>query len=152
MGTPRALLPYDGCSDWRSSIPASSGEDVTYAYDDTTGGNYGVGRLTSVADESGSATSRYDARGNMVETTQTTASQSYTTSYAYDLADNVVAIEYPSGMLVEITRDASGRIEEITAQADPLSPVETIVEEVAYLPFSPSTIFGAADIQTSLAS
>ncbi|HYD46949.1 MAG TPA: RHS repeat-associated core domain-containing protein, partial [Terriglobales bacterium] len=46
----------------------------------------------------------------------------------------------------------SGRIEEITAQADPLSPVETIVEEVAYLPFSPSTIFGAADIQTSLAS
>ncbi|HYD50730.1 MAG TPA: RHS repeat domain-containing protein [Terriglobales bacterium] len=85
-----------------------------------------------MTDESGQTSYRYDARGNMVETTQTTGSESYTTAYAYDLADNVVQIEYPSGMLVELVRGASGRVEEVTAQADPLSPVDTIVTNVAW--------------------
>ncbi|HYD50732.1 MAG TPA: hypothetical protein VEB21_20415, partial [Terriglobales bacterium] len=55
-------------------------------------------------------------------------------------------------MLVELVRDASGRVEEITAQADPLSPVDTIVTNVAWLPFSPSTLFNSGGVRTGLGS
>ncbi|MCG8560408.1 MAG: hypothetical protein MI824_11460, partial [Hyphomicrobiales bacterium] len=47
--------------------PATPAEDVTYGYDDTTGGNEGVGRLTSIGDVSGSTAFTYDHRGNVTQ-------------------------------------------------------------------------------------
>ena len=44
------------------SYPATPAEDVTYGYDDTTGGNEGVGRLTSIDDVSGSTAFRSEER------------------------------------------------------------------------------------------
>ncbi|HEY7609671.1 MAG TPA: RHS repeat domain-containing protein [Alphaproteobacteria bacterium] len=39
--------------------------NITYSYDSTAGGNYGIGRLTSVTDTSGQTAIRYDHRGNV---------------------------------------------------------------------------------------
>ena len=44
------------------TFPAGAPENVTYTYDQTGGGNAGVGRLTSVTEESGSTTLTYDAQ------------------------------------------------------------------------------------------
>ena len=67
--------------------PATPADDVAYTYDATAGGNEGVGRLTSVSDVSGSSALTYDHRGNVTSDARTIETQSYTTSYAYDLSD-----------------------------------------------------------------
>ena len=48
-----------------ATFPAQTAENVAYAYDDTTGGNHGKGRLTSITDSSGSTALVYDHRGNV---------------------------------------------------------------------------------------
>jgi len=39
--------------------------NITYGYDSTAGGNFGIGRLTSVADISGQTAIKFDHRGNV---------------------------------------------------------------------------------------
>lgn len=72
------------------SYPATPAEDVTYTYDNSAPGVHGLGRLTAISDESGTASLVYDARGNVVEETRVIGSVAYTTSYTYDLADDLL--------------------------------------------------------------
>ncbi len=65
--------------------------NITYGYDATAGGNFGIGRLTSVADRSGTTAIRYDHRGNVVREDRTIGGVLYTTQYAFDLADNLTS-------------------------------------------------------------
>ena len=44
------------------TFPAATGENLAYTYDSTTGGNKGVGRVTSITDQSGSTAIVYNAR------------------------------------------------------------------------------------------
>ena len=78
------------------TFPTAATENVAYTYDAITGGNFGVGRLTSLTDPSGSTAYVYDARGNVLTETHTIAGQAYVVAYAYDLADHVIQITYPS--------------------------------------------------------
>ena len=59
------------------------------AYDAITGGNKGIGRLTSVTDESGSMAYVDDARGNVITETHTIAGRAYAVACGYDLAIRV---------------------------------------------------------------
>lgn len=81
------------------TYPASPTENVSYAYDSVAGGNKGVGRLTGVTDQSGSTALAYDALGRIASETRVIGARSYTTSYAYDAADHVSQITYPSGRI-----------------------------------------------------
>ena len=119
------------------SYPAAPAEDATFSYDATAGGNHGIGRLTGIADETGSSAIAYDLRGNRVEETRVIGGLSYTTSYAYDLADNLTAITYPDGRIVTYQRDELGRVSAIRTQADAASPPQSLVSAIAYLPFGP---------------
>jgi len=49
------------------SFQGSPVENVTYAYEDATRGRDGIGRAASVADDSGSISYRYDARGRALD-------------------------------------------------------------------------------------
>jgi RHS repeat-associated protein len=120
------------------TYPADPAENVTYRYDEPAAG-FGVGRLTSVSDTSGSTTYVYDARGNVVQETHVVGAQSYITGYAYDLANHVVQITYPSGRIVSYTRDAMGRISDVTTQANSLAGPVTVASGVSYAPFGPLT-------------
>ncbi|MFO0988476.1 MAG: hypothetical protein U1F37_14075 [Alphaproteobacteria bacterium] len=71
--------------------------NITYGYDSTAGGNYGIGRLTSVTDVSGQTALKYDHRGNVVREDRTIGGTLYTTEYSYDLADNLIGMVYPRG-------------------------------------------------------
>src|SRR5712692_396847 len=99
------------------TYPADPAENVSYRYDEPAAG-FGVGRLTSVTNSSGSTAYIYDARGNVVQETRVVGAQSYVTSYAYDLANHVVQTTYPSGRIVGYTRDAMGRIAGVATQAN----------------------------------
>jgi RHS repeat-associated protein len=118
------------------TYPNDPAENVAYHYDEPAA-IYGIGRLTSVSDQSGNTSFVYDSRGNVVQETQVIGGLSYTTAYAYDLADHVIEITYPSGRIVSYSRDAMGRITGITTQANANAAPVTVVSGASYLPFGP---------------
>ena len=130
-------VTYDAAGRMLSkSFPAASAEDVTYTYDSTAGGNLGVGRLTKVEDQSGSSEFKYDARGNVLTETRTIGSSVYTVAYAYDLADRVTEITYPSGRIVTYARDGTGRITGVTTKKDSGSSTVTVASSIVMQPLT----------------
>ena len=98
------------------TFPAASAENVAFTYNSTASGNKGVGRLTSLTDQSGSTAFVYDALGHVSSDTRVIASHSYGTAYTYDAAGNILTETYPSGRIVTYTRDALGQISGITTK------------------------------------
>lgn len=119
------------------TFPTASAENVTFGYDATAGGNIGIGRLTSVTDQSGSTAFVFDALGRIASDTQVISSQSYATGYTYDGSGHILTETYPSGRIVTYTRDALGRIAGITTQQNSGATVISIAASSAYEPFGP---------------
>ncbi|MFS1524425.1 hypothetical protein ACL7TT_09965 [Microbulbifer sp. 2304DJ12-6] len=119
------------------SYPANPSENVTYTYDDTTAGNYGKGRHTRIIDESGQTDYTYDHRGNLIQKSYNIEGINYSLSYVYDLANNLTSIAYPSGRIVNYSRDSAGRIANITTQENSVAAAQTVISNVRYLPFGP---------------
>jgi RHS repeat-associated protein len=119
------------------TFPASPGENITYTYDATNGGNFGIGRLTGYSDETGSTTLKYNERGDVVSTTRTIGGTAYTTQYGYDLADRITSITYPSGHVVTYTRDTQGRISSVVYQPSVAGTITILATNVTYMPFGP---------------
>jgi YD repeat-containing protein len=108
------------------TYPADSSFDITYSYDANNlnpqageSFNAGIARLTSILDNTANSTFTYDDRGNLTAMTQAVAvgnGQSIdTTSYGYDLTNLLTSVNYPSGLTVNYSRDALGRIDGVTA-------------------------------------
>src|SRR5260221_11909418 len=132
-------MSYDALNRITARIyPADPTENVTYRYDEPAAG-FGIGRLTSVSDSSGSTAYVYDARGNVVQETRIIGAQSYITSYAYDLANHAVQVTYPSGRIVNYTRDAMGRIAGVATQANSSAVPVKVASGATYAPFGPLT-------------
>lgn len=118
------------------TYPTSSAENIAYTYDQPAGG-YGTGRLTTLTDQTGSTAYVYDHRGNQLQTSVTIAGSAYTTSYGYDLADNLIQTTYPSGRIVNHQLDALGRTASVTTKQNAGGSTETVADNVSYLPFGP---------------
>jgi RHS repeat-associated protein len=118
------------------TYPASAAENVTYTYDSVAGGNKGVGRLTSVTDQSGSAALAYDALGRVASETRVIGARSYTTAYAYDAADHLTQITYPSGRIVTYARNSLGQVASVTTQQTALAANQNVATGVAWKPMS----------------
>ena len=117
------------------SYPSASAENRTYAYDNGAVGEYGIGRLWRITDDSGSTAYAYDARGNIVKSTHVIQGTTYITRYDYNLADQLTKITYPSGRIVNYVRDVMGRISSITTQANSVSAAVNIATSISYLPY-----------------
>jgi len=121
----------------------SPSENVSYLYDDTGNGSYGIGRLSHIIDVSGKTSFVYDHRGNVVQKTvainavsgDQTVQQIYTTSYTYTLADRLQSITYPSGRQLVYTRDADGRIVSVSNNGT------ILVSNINYQPFGPVSAY-----------
>jgi RHS repeat-associated protein len=132
------------------SITGYSGENETFSYDDTTSGNKGVGRLTSVSDESGSTSRVYDNFGNITSETRVIGGKTYTTSYSYDLANRITEIIYPSSRYVDYTYDSSGYLTTVTTKPSAGGTVTTLASSITHKPFGPivSFTYGNSEAQT----
>ncbi|MGQ2906051.1 MAG: RHS repeat-associated core domain-containing protein [Neoaquamicrobium sediminum] len=119
------------------SYPGQPALNVTYTYDSVTGGNYGLGRLTAVADAVGSMAYTYDALGRVIEQERTIGTQSYTLGLTWSDAANLLEIVYPSGRIVTFNRNANGNIENVHTQASASDPSEGLVWWTSYTPFGP---------------
>lgn len=120
------------------SYPASPGEDISYLYDQLAAG-FGIGRLTQINDQTGVTSYVYDHRGNQIESAVTIQGSSYSTLYAYDLADNLIQTTYPSGRIVSHQLDSLGRTEAVTTLQNAGAQAQSLASNVAYLPFGPMT-------------
>jgi YD repeat-containing protein len=63
--------------------------------------------------------------------------EAYVTAYAWDLADNLVGIVYPSGRIVTYGRNSLGRVDEVRTKADAGATEYTVASGIAYEPFGP---------------
>ena len=124
---------YDALNRVTSTSYPDTTLNVTYTYD---AGTYGIGRQTGMTDESGSTSYTYDARGNLTSETRNIQSRNYTTSYVYDSADNLIQMTYPSGFVVDYTRNTIGQVTSVTAQ-DGSSASQTLASNITYKPFGP---------------
>jgi RHS repeat-associated protein len=89
---------------------------VTYIYD-ATGINNSKGRLTTASSSvSASHYTGYDALGRVTYSSQVTDGQTYSMSYAYDLAGNLISQTYPSGRVVTTSYDGVGRLSQVSGQ------------------------------------
>jgi RHS repeat-associated protein len=110
-------------------------EPISYSYDT---GSFGIGRLSGFTDESGSTAYTYNERGDILTETQVIGGVSSTTSYAYNLADRIMSITYPSGHSITYTRDNAGNITSVA-----LSGISsaTLANNITYEPFGPVSGF-----------
>jgi RHS repeat-associated protein len=121
--------------------PSAPAENVTYNYDATTSGNYGVGRLTSIVTNATRLDFEYNHQG-LITKKYTQAGDTFaTTQYRYDSAENLTGITYPSGREVNYQLDALGRISGITTRLNSFAPVQALVNNIGYLPFGPANSF-----------
>ena len=116
------------------TYPTDANSDVFYAYD--SGGGSGIGRLASVTDAPGSASYAYDERGNVTSETRIIGLQSYTTAYQYNVGDRTTRITYPSGRIVDISRDSAGRISAITTKDNSGAPTQNVLTGISYFPMA----------------
>jgi RHS repeat-associated protein len=107
---------YDALNRPTSRTYSDGTPAVTYTYDSTSVAN-GKGRLASVnSSVSTYSYSAYDALGRVSGGAQTLGSQSYSLSYAYDLAGHVKSMTYPSLHNVTYNYDVAGRLADKDAQ------------------------------------
>jgi RHS repeat-associated protein len=110
--------------------------DVSYSYD---AGTNGKGRLTGMSDAVGTVDYSYDARGNLSSEIRSIGAVQYITSYAYNSADRLTRITYPSGMVIDYTLDAAGRI--VTLDKTVEAVTEALASNIQYEPFGPVSTF-----------
>src|SRR5205807_6064526 len=111
----------------------SAAESVAWTYDDATGGNFGIGRLATLTDPTGSTAYQYERRGLLRSEGKTINGAPYTTAYTYDANGNRSRLTYPSGLAAQYTSDFADRPYSLT------SGTTTIVASASYLPFGPLT-------------
>ena len=128
----RSEYAYDALNRLTEIRYPDSSLDVSFTYD--VGAN-GKGRLTNMSDAAGAIEYRYDARGNLTSETRTTEASSYVTGYTFNDANRLIRITYPSGMSVDYTLDAAGRI--LAIDKTDSSGTETLASDIQYEPFGP---------------
>lgn len=80
---------------------------VTYTYDQ---GINGIGHLTGLTDQAGSATYNYDIMGRLATEQRTIAGVTKSMSYNYNLDGSSKTLTYPSGAVVTYTSDSASRM------------------------------------------
>ena len=111
-----------------TGVPGAA--QLIWSYDT---GTHGIGRLSSMTDESGSTSFSYDAHGRLLAKTQTatigTVNYTHTLNYQYDNFGRVSQMTYPSGTQVTTTYGADGRPNELRVNGN------LLLSNITYQPF-----------------
>ena len=118
------------------TYPAEPSANIIYTYDE---GENGIGELTTVTEGFGATGYSYDSLGRMSSMTRTINGQSYTTSYTYDLAGEVLTETYPSGRTIRMIRDGAARITGIEAKGPGETDFAPLLSNITYAAFGPMT-------------
>jgi len=120
------------------SYPASPTENVDFVYDYDGFFDYPEGHLSYINDADGYVVvGAYDAYGNVMETANWLSTASTGANYTYDTANRVASITYPSGRIVDYTRNVLGQITQVQLRENDTASPQTLVSGVTYKPFGP---------------
>lgn len=146
---------YDAANRVTSATSSRTGfstEMVSWTYDDSTTGNYGLGRAATMTDPQGSTNYAYDRRGLLRSAALQPAGGfsggTYTSGYKYDANANRTTITYPSGRVVNYTFDVADRPISASASAPSAQTYVSAAAPATYYPFGPlhSVTFGTGTI------
>jgi RHS repeat-associated protein len=112
-------------------------ENIVFGYDDRSSDNLGVGRLTSVSDQSGKTDYFYNIFGQVSKETKMIANQSYVTHYQFNEHGQLISMTYPSGRTLKYSFDQTGRIVGLISEYQ--GTTKTLASGIQYLPFGPMT-------------
>jgi len=125
---------YDSLNRLIAILFPDSAQDITYTYDD---GPNGIGRLTGVADPSGTVTYEYDSQRKLLMETRTIHGHGFMVGYIYSPAGGLVGITYPGGRTVNYYLDGAGQVMRVTTLLD--EEETALADYVAHPPFGPIT-------------
>ena len=128
-----ATYTYDALNRLTSVSYPNTAENVIYGYDHALA--EGIGRLTSITDQSGTLAYTYNEFGDIVTDQRLISGISYTMTYQYDAAGNVLSVTYPSGRIIGYGRNVIGEVTQVTS--DIAGIPKTIVSSTSYEPFGP---------------
>ena len=111
-------------------IGYSDGRIIKYDYDI---GTFGIGRLGKITDQSGSIDFEYNQDGQVVSETRLLDGKSYSTAYRYEDSGLLKSMTYPSGRVVNYSRDYEGRVISISTVKDGITLPAIL--DVKYEPF-----------------
>lgn len=131
---------YDSASRLLSeTYPSQTGLNQVYSYDSTSGGNGGIGRLTSTTSGSGSYTFAYNTHGELTSNALTIGSHTHATGFTYSSSGELTRITLPSGREIDYTYDSLSRPTSIATRASYTASTDTLVSNIAWAPFGPIT-------------
>ena len=112
-----------------SSVPNPGA--VTYRYDEMNQAlPFTKGKLTSIADGSGSSSFDYDRLGRVVTERKILDGTTYTISRGYDLLGRLLSLTYPDGAIAQYAYNAQGGINRIDLQRS--TGTQAIVSNIDY--------------------
>ena len=119
---------YDGLNRRiRQSI--AGGADIVASYDSGPGA---IGRISGITDGEGTASFVYDQSGRLALESRVTAGRQHSIAYTWDNSSGeLLAMTYPSGLTLSLTRDAAGRVTDMRLGN------EVLLSAATYLPFGP---------------
>ncbi len=112
-------------------------ETVSWAYDNTTLGGYGGGRVGRVTEPTGTTQYNYDRRGLLKAERKAVWDNTFETQYAYDQNGNRTSIIYPSQKTLTYTYDFADR--PLSAASGSTTYVSPTAGATTYAPFGPPT-------------
>lgn len=118
--------------------PAAASENITYSYDATVNGNYGVGRLTSIVTGATRLDFEYNPQGLITKKYAQAGNTFASTQYRYDAAGNLTGVTYPSGREVNYQLDTTGKVNSISTKLNANASAQNVVSNISYLPFGPA--------------
>ena len=87
----------------------SATANEAWTYDDATIGHFGIGRLSTMTDPSGSTAYTYDRLGKLQVENHNIGGSVFTYGYGYDVNGNRSTVTYPDGTIVSYTFDYADR-------------------------------------------
>ena len=91
-------------------VPATASVGLTYG---ASAAQFNNGRLITMTDGVGSENYTYNGLGQLTQLQKVVGTQTFTIGYAYNLANELTQITYPSGRVVQQSVDSIGRLCEI---------------------------------------
>ena len=102
-------------------------ENVSISYDNCS---FGIGRICSFTDESGTTSMQYDVYGNVITINYTRDGVNYSQSYSYDIGHRISSMTLPSGRVVSYQRDGVQRISQISSTINGQNQI--ILDQIGY--------------------
>lgn len=136
-----ATFAYDALSRLKSVTYPTTSLNTAFTYDATqaacaTGETFSVGRLTKIADQSGTTVYCYDRFGQLVRKVQNTNGKIFILRYVYEASGQLQKIIYPDLAEVSYLYDVQGRPKQIDVKTAG-GTIVPLLRDATYYPFGP---------------